>query len=122
MAIDSFDRLARTVEIQPARVHLEGIYAGAIEVPIYIGDYRNCGMELDDFFLEIEGEPDCLKPARREFFNGQLRFLFISERLRETKRLPREMQLHWGEKPQEGSCGMTLEFYEWKDNGPARKS
>lgn len=116
MAIDSFDRLARTVEIQAARVHLKGPYAGAIEVPIYIGDARHYGMELEDFFLEIDGEPQCLKPARREFFNGQLRFLFISERIRETKRLPKEMQLHWGEMPREGSCGMTLEFHESDDD------
>jgi len=116
MAIDSFDRLARTVEIQAARVHLRGPYAGAIEVPIYVGDNKHCGFELEDFFLEIDGEAECLRPARRELFNGQLRFLFISEHIRETKRLPKEMQLHWGEMPCERSGGMTLEFHESDDD------
>jgi hypothetical protein len=115
MAIDSFDRLARTVEIQAARVHLKGPYAGAIEVPIFVGDANHFGMDLEDFFLEIEGEPECLKPTRREYFNGQLRFLFISERIRDTHRLPSEMQLHWGDMPREGSGGMTLEFHDATD-------
>lgn len=110
MAIDSSDHLARTIEFQTASIHLAGEFAGAIEVPIFVGQPNLLHGELDDLTLQVEGEQQLLRPARREFFAGQLRLTYFSKFIRDTGRLPSALQLHWGDTAPENSCGMELMF------------
>ena len=112
MAIDSSDHMARTIEFQTAVVHLTGELAGAIEVPIFVGQRNLLHSELEDLALQVDGESRLLRPVRREYFAGLLRLLYFSQHLRETRQLPGSLQLHWGESHSQDTCGMELMFKE----------
>jgi hypothetical protein len=110
MVIDSSDHLARTIEFQTALVHISGEFAGVIEVPIFVGQSSMLHSDLEELTLQLEGEPHLLRPVRREYFAGQLRLMYFSKHLHETRRMPSALQLHWGESAHEDSCGMELLF------------
>ena len=110
MAIDSSDHLARTIEFQTALVHVRGDLAGAIEVPIFVGQSSMLHSDLEELALEVPGEAQPLRPVRREYFAGQLRLMYFSKHIQDTRRMPSTLQLHWGESVHEDSCGMELLF------------
>lgn len=114
MSINLSNAVDRTIEIRPALIHVTGKQAGWVEVPILLRnrDYRDC--DLDELYLEIDGEETPLEPLRREFFDGQLRLMFFSPILKQSGQLPREIQLYWGchSSSEEDRCGMALSFRE----------
>jgi hypothetical protein len=114
------DSLARTVEFKTATVHLLGDYAGAIEVPVFVGLGNPLHAELDDLCLSVEGEERPLRPVRREYFAGQLRLMFFSNHIRLTRELPTSIQICWEHTLGEDSPGMELVFQAASDAWESR--
>ena len=97
-----------TIEIGTAEVHLAGKFAGMIEVPLIIQDLRQLDADLDELFLQVEGETHLLRPAGRVYFNNELRLTFYSKHVRKTAHLPQSIQLHWGDCLDHDQGGMRM--------------
>lgn len=110
--------LPSTIEIKPARVHVAGNDAGVIEVAIVINHVADLNCDLDELFLQLEGEEHFLRPAGRVYFDGGLQLTFFSRHVRKTNRLPRNLQLHWGNPGKTSGYGMELDC---REAGPERE-
>lgn len=104
--------LPSTIEIKPARVHIAGKDAGVIEVPIVFNHSADLDCGLDELTLQLEGDEEFLRPAGRVYFDGGLQLTFFSRQVRKTNRLPRSLQLHWGDPGKKGGYGMDLDCQE----------
>jgi len=105
-------RLAPTIEIGFAVVHLMGKQAGMVEVPIFLRGQDAGSCDLDKLLLEVDGETQPLTPIRSEYSGGRLRLMYDSRGIRDSGRLPDGLRLLWGfHRSQEAvDFGMELRF------------